>query len=50
MQDEAIATNYICHHVNLALGTDILATELSVYGTTCQRKLILHLMVLLNSH
>jgi len=36
--------------VNLALGTAILATELSVYGIICPRTLILHLMVLLSSH
>jgi len=37
-------------HVNLALGTAILTTELSVYGTICQRTLILHLMAVLSSH
>jgi len=47
--EEATATDCICHRVNLALGTAILTIELSVYGTICQRTLILHLMVLLST-
>jgi len=33
-----------------SIGTAILTTELSVYGTICQRTLILHPMVRLSSH